>query len=221
MPEVGETRKLSELGLVSRRAVLKGGAAVAAGAGLAATVGSKTAQAGIGRLAPANARRVGDGQFTGPEHTQAWSVPYTDLCIPVGLSDGSLLLIGGDSYNEGTPRLGKDADWRAPIGLRSHSDPLAGKVEIDGAVLDNKGVAHVSRTRRIPAGGRNSRITGGASPMASGRGGTSRPRSSTGASGARSAPPSTTSTSPSATGTRTPITARTITTTSSPIGGPA
>jgi hypothetical protein len=142
MPEVGETRKLSELGLVSRRTMLKGGAAVAAGAGLAATVGSRTAQAGIGRLAPANARRVGDGQFTGWNHTRGYSVPYTDLCIPVGLSDGSLLLIGGDSYNEDSPAQGKGADWRALIGLRSHSNPLAGKIEIDGAVLDDQGVSH-------------------------------------------------------------------------------
>ncbi|WP_419998953.1 DUF4185 domain-containing protein [Streptomyces boninensis] len=141
MREVGETRRLSELGLVSRRTILKAGAGAAAGTGLAMTGGSHPAHAAIGNPVKAKANAIQLGQLTGPSQTGDLSVPYTDLAIPVQLSDGSLLLIGGDTYAGGLPG-DSSADWRSPVALRSHSALSAGEsIVVDGAVADRPGHA--------------------------------------------------------------------------------
>lgn len=112
---------------------------MAAGAGIASVAGSGPAQAGLNHLARANARKI--GQFTGPTLTGQWAADYVDLCIPVRLADGSLLLIGGDTYPASGPPPHPAQDWRCPTGLRSRSDPQAGPVIIDGAVTDRPGHA--------------------------------------------------------------------------------
>lgn len=75
LPKPGETRRLSELGLVSRRFVLKAEAGAVAGAGLAATVGAQPASARTKKLAKANATQR--GLFTGPDQTGRFAAPYT------------------------------------------------------------------------------------------------------------------------------------------------
>src|ERR1700729_4098396 len=107
----GEVRSLAKLGLVSRRTLLKAGAGLTAGAALASTVGVPPAQAGLNKLAQANARFV--RRFTGADLTGQWAAHYVDLCIPVQRADGSLLFIGGDTYTAPPPN--PSADWRAPI----------------------------------------------------------------------------------------------------------
>lgn len=114
--------------------------------------GSALVPAGLNHLAKANARKI--TQFTGPRITHRWAADYVDLCIPVRLADGSLLLVGGDTYPESgpprPPRLPRPPcplppppvhDWRCPTALRSHSDPQTGPVRIDGAVTDRPGHA--------------------------------------------------------------------------------
>ena len=71
IPRSGEVRALTELGVVSRRTVLKGGVGLAAGAALATTVGVPPAQAGLNKLAKANARLV--CRFTGADLTGQWA----------------------------------------------------------------------------------------------------------------------------------------------------
>jgi hypothetical protein len=140
MPRPGEVRTLAELGLVSRRTLLKGGAGLAAGAGLATTVGVPPAQAGLNKLAKANARFV--RRFTGADLTDRWAAHYVDLCIPVQRADGSLLFIGGDTFVATPPSDTKDwrapaNDWRAPVGLTaSPTDPTTSAIEINGAITD-------------------------------------------------------------------------------------
>ena len=132
IPRSGEVRALTELGVVSRRTVLKGGVGLAAGAALATTVGVPPAQAGLNKLAKANARLV--CRFTGADLTGQWAAHYVDLCIPVQRADGSLLFIGGDTYAT-PPPFGND--WRAPVGLTaSPTNPTTSKIVINGAVTD-------------------------------------------------------------------------------------
>jgi hypothetical protein len=133
MPWPGEVRTLAELGLVSRRTLLKGGAGLAAGAALATTVGVPPAQAGLNKLAQANARFV--RRFTGADLTGQWAAHYVDLCIPVQRADGSLLFIGGDTYT--APPPDPSADWRAPVGLTaSPTNPTTSAIVINGAITD-------------------------------------------------------------------------------------
>jgi hypothetical protein len=132
MAHVGTIRTAAELGSISRRRLLTGGAGVALGAALGVTARVSPAEAGLGRLAKANARFV--RRFTGPDLTGRWGAPYVDLCIPVQRADGSLLFIGGDTY--ATPPL-PGSDWRAPIGLTaSPTDPTTSAIVIDGAITD-------------------------------------------------------------------------------------
>jgi hypothetical protein len=134
MPRPGEVRTLAEVGLVSRRTLLKGGAGLAAGAGLATTVGVPPAQAGLNKLATANARLV--RRFTGADLTDRWAAHYVDLCIPVQRADGSLLFIGGDTYVPPAPANSAN-DWRSPVGLTaSPTNPTTSAIEINGAITD-------------------------------------------------------------------------------------
>lgn len=133
MRRPGEVRTLAELGLVSRRTLLKGGIGLAAGAALATTVGVPPAQAGLNKLAQANARCV--RRFTGADRTGQWAAHYVDLCIPVQRVDGSLLFIGGDTYT--APPPDPSADWRAPVGLTaSPTNPTTSAIVINGAITD-------------------------------------------------------------------------------------
>jgi Domain of unknown function (DUF4185) len=131
MPGPGAACALAKLGLVSRRTLLKCGIGLAAGAALP-IVGVSPAQAGLNKLAKANARFV--RRFTGADLTGPWAAHYVDLCIPVQRADGSLLFIGGDTYTT-PPPLG--SDWRAPVGLiASPTNPTISAIVINGAVTD-------------------------------------------------------------------------------------
>lgn len=154
MPESGETHSTAELGL-SRRRFLAAGAGVVAGAGIASLAGAGPARAGLNNLAPANAHKI--VQITGPTYTDKWAAEYVDLGIPVQLSDGSLLLIGGDTYSGGDPGVPAN-DWRCPTGLRADTGGPGGAVQVTGAVEDRPGHAkglvnedHANGTTAIPS----------------------------------------------------------------------
>jgi hypothetical protein len=155
MPRPGEVRTPAELGLVSRRTLLRGGVGLAAGAALPTTVGMSSAQTGLNKLTkPANARWV--CRFTGADLTGKWAAHYVDLCIPVQRADGSLLFIGGDTYTTAPPM---DNDWRAPVGLTAPpTDPMTSAIIINGAVTDTdshaKGLVpepHGGNTTALPS----------------------------------------------------------------------
>ncbi|AKU15558.1 DUF4185 domain-containing protein [Luteipulveratus mongoliensis] len=132
---MSESKTLRELGLSSRRTVLKGGlaaaAAVALPAGVARANPSRTPAAPL-PLGP-TATRIKN--LTGPNETGQWGAALTDLGIPALCPNGTMLFVCGDTF-EG-PNVG-DGQWTAPAGLRSSSADL-GNLTIDGAV----GGAHV------------------------------------------------------------------------------
>lgn len=138
----GETRSISELGLVSRRTVLRAGVAAAAGAGLAvvgAPLAAKAATAGLVR------------NLTGPGLTGQFTAAYTDLGIPALCPDGTILFVCGDTFSD---KVG-GSDWRAPVGLRSSSADL-NSIVIDGAVGGPYAVGlvpegHAGGTTAIPS----------------------------------------------------------------------
>jgi hypothetical protein len=130
------------LGVVSRRTVLKAGAALIVGAGVATM------------SVPWAAKAVGAAQvrnLTGPALTGQFSAGYTDLAIPALCPDGSLLFICGDTFAD---QVG-GSDWRAPVGLRSSSanrdslviDGSVGGAHANGLVPES----HAGGTTAIPS----------------------------------------------------------------------
>ncbi|MFI7090135.1 DUF4185 domain-containing protein [Streptomyces lydicus] len=118
----------------SRRKLLKIGLGVAVGAG---AVGSGTGVAVAGGpgdpSSPTFATKVRN--LSGPAETGPFASPWTDLGIPALCPDGTMLFVGGDTFNgDHVPRPGEPADdWRAPVGLRSGSADL-NNLRIDGSV---------------------------------------------------------------------------------------
>lgn len=109
---------------MERRAVLRAGLGLAAGAGVVGATG------GAARVHPdvISGFRVRD--LTGPAQTGQFAAPWTDLGIPARCPDGSMLFVCGDTF-DGSGVGGPD--WRAPVGLRSSSAAL-GSLVIDGSV---------------------------------------------------------------------------------------
>lgn len=95
---------------LTRRALFIAGAGAAAVGGLNITRASHASAQGL----PGIPYRV--HTLTGPEQTGAFGAAWTDLGIPVRCPNGSLLYIGGDTYDGGYMGEG---DWRCPVGLRS------------------------------------------------------------------------------------------------------
>lgn len=87
-----------------------------AGAGAAAVVGGLEFSRipALAKDQPGLPYRV--NTLTGPEQTGRFGAAWTDLGIPVRCPNGSLLYIGGDTYDGGYMGEG---DWRCPVGLRS------------------------------------------------------------------------------------------------------
>ncbi|MFF9345761.1 DUF4185 domain-containing protein [Streptomyces sp. NPDC014734] len=112
---------------LTRRALLRSTAGAALGvAGLAA--GATTARAAQPRAALITGDKVRD--LTGPTETGRFAAPWTDLGIPARCPDGSMLFVGGDTFDGAGVGA---SDWRAPVGLRSRDSALNSLV-IDGSV---------------------------------------------------------------------------------------
>lgn len=122
-----ERRTLADLGVASRRSVLKAGLGAALGAGSAAA-SAGTAAAEVARPDATSGYKIRD--LTGPDETGQFAAPWTDLGIPARCPDGSMLFVCGDTFDGGG--VG-GPDWRAPIGLRSSSTDLD-NLRIDGSV---------------------------------------------------------------------------------------
>ena len=121
--------------IISRRAVLRAGLGVVAGAGAVAVGAATPGTARAGNLPVVAAYKVRD--LTGPALTGQFAAPWTDLGIPVRCPDGSMLFVCGDTFDgpvvPDTQRPAALSDWRAPVGLRSaNGDPNA--LVIDGSV---------------------------------------------------------------------------------------
>ncbi|AKU15559.1 DUF4185 domain-containing protein [Luteipulveratus mongoliensis] len=129
-----EKKTLTQLGVPSRRAVLRGtvGAAAAAALGGATIKGASAAERGSSRtqmpIGGTSATLLQD--LTGPDLTSRFDAPFTDLGIPVRCADGSMLFIGGDTY-AGTDVL--QGRWSCPVGLRS-SSRVIDELAIDSCV---------------------------------------------------------------------------------------
>lgn len=121
MSSSSESVSLAELGVPSRRTVLKAGLGLAVGAGVVA------ASPRVANAAP-TATKIRN--LSGPAETGPFAAPWSDLGIPALCPNGSMLYVGGDTFDGdgvGGP------DWRAPVGLRSSSSNLS-SLRIDGSV---------------------------------------------------------------------------------------
>ncbi|MGD3109930.1 DUF4185 domain-containing protein [Streptomyces sp. YGL11-2] len=138
----------------SRRKLLKLGVGlgVAVGAGVAVS-GAEVAMAGGPNdpTSPTLATKVKN--LSGPAETGPFASPWTDLGIPVRCPNGTMLFVGGDTFNgDHVPRPGEAPDdWRAPVGLRSGSADL-NNLRIDGSVGGNHAVSLVGEPHH-PVGG--------------------------------------------------------------------
>ncbi|MDI5961971.1 DUF4185 domain-containing protein [Streptantibioticus silvisoli] len=165
MPEPSLSRTAAQLGLTSRRAVLRAGAAGAATVVAGALTGPAYAADRAGTVRAAGTAGTGPGpahpdlitgtrvrDLTGPAQTGQFAAPWTDLGIPALCPDGTMLFVCGDTFDGAG--VG-DTDWRAPVGLRSSSADL-GSLVIDGSVGGShaEGLVpegHVNGTTAIPS----------------------------------------------------------------------
>ncbi|AKU17634.1 DUF4185 domain-containing protein [Luteipulveratus mongoliensis] len=134
---MSDKKTLAQLGVSSRRAVLKGVTGAAAATALAgATARSASASRPTGmRMGPGPGIATRLQDLTGNAQTGRFGARYTDLGIPVRCPDGSMLFVGGDTWDgehifQGT--------WSCPVGLRSGSQDI-NNLTIDSCV----GGAHV------------------------------------------------------------------------------
>ncbi|MGW2847864.1 DUF4185 domain-containing protein, partial [Streptomyces sp. NPDC001274] len=103
----------------SRRGLLKIGIGVVAGVGMVGPAAGTAMAGGPGDpSSPTLAVKVKN--LSGPAETGPFTAPWTDLGIPVRCPDGTMLFVGGDTFDgDHVPRPGEPSDWRAPVGLRS------------------------------------------------------------------------------------------------------
>lgn len=106
----------------TRRAVLGSGMTAALTGVLGVSAARRPAAAATG------ATKIQD--LSGPAQTGQFATPWSDLGIPARCPDGSMLFVGGDSFDGPDIHGG---NWRAPVGLRSSSSIL-GSLTIDSAV---------------------------------------------------------------------------------------
>lgn len=132
---------------VSRRFVLKAGVGLGVAAG--AAIATPLAFAATTRSARPAAKSllVTGGKvanLSGPNETGPFASPWSDLGIPARCPNGSMLFVGGDTFNgDHVPNKGEPAnDWRAPVGFRSSSADL-NSLRIDGSVGGDHAVALV------------------------------------------------------------------------------
>lgn len=111
---------------LSRRTLLSG-----LGAGALTLAAGRPNLAGADPLPLIGGYKVRD--LTGPAQTGAYAAPWTDLGIPARCPDGSLLYVGGDTFNGGG--VG-GPDWRCPVGLRS--------TRSDGVINGSVGGSHAN-----------------------------------------------------------------------------
>lgn len=104
---------------LSRRTVLAGGL------GTAASLIFRTPHAAAASSAVSKVK-----DLSGPAQTGRFATPWSDLGIPARCPDGSMLFVGGDSF-DGAKVPG--SNWRSPVGLRSASSNLD-SLTIDSAV---------------------------------------------------------------------------------------
>ncbi|MFF2013654.1 DUF4185 domain-containing protein [Streptomyces sp. NPDC058195] len=118
----------------SRRTLLKIGIGAAVGAGMVGP-GARAATAGGPGDPSSPTLAVKVKNLSGPDETGPFASPWTDLGIPVLCPDGTMLFVGGDTFDgDRMPQPGgPDGDWRAPVGLRSSSADL-NSLRIDGSV---------------------------------------------------------------------------------------
>ncbi|WP_265447782.1 DUF4185 domain-containing protein [Flexivirga meconopsidis] len=122
----------------TRRTVLTGSAA-------AALTALATRAAGADPLPGSGATKIKD--LSGPAQTGQFATPWSDLGIPARCPDGSMLFVGGDSFDgAGAP----GTNWRSPVGLRSSSSNLA-SLTIDSAVGGSSAVGLVPEGH-VPVG---------------------------------------------------------------------
>lgn len=133
----------------TRRTLLRTGAGLALG-GAALFAGAGAATAGTRRADLVTGAKVRN--LTGPAETGRFAAPWTDLGIPARCPDGSMLLVGGDTFDGGG--VG-GPDWRAPVGLRA-SNPALNSLVVDGSVGGGHAVGlvpegHDGGTTAIPS----------------------------------------------------------------------
>ncbi|RNI20422.1 DUF4185 domain-containing protein [Flexivirga caeni] len=116
----------------TRRAVLGAGAGVALTAALSLDASRQPADAAAGSTG-----KIKD--LSGPAETGQFHAPWSDLGIPALCPDGSMLFVGGDTF-DGSGVGGPN--WRAPVGLRSSSSNLT-SLTIDSAVGGSSAVGLV------------------------------------------------------------------------------
>lgn len=124
----------------SRGTLLRGGAALVAGAALMGTAGAPAAFASEGvqprRIDPNpgfhRARATRMANLTGPGITSRFDADAMDLGCSARTPDGRILFVFGDTFAQA--RVGSD-DWRAPTGLFADgARPLSAGIQWTGAV---------------------------------------------------------------------------------------
>lgn len=123
----------------TRRAVLGATATAALTGALGVSASRRPASAATG------AAKIKD--LSGPAQTGQFATPWSDLGIPAKCPDGSMLFVGGDSF-DGAGVGGPN--WRSPVGLRSSSSNL-GSLTIDSAVGGSSAVGLVPEGH-VPVG---------------------------------------------------------------------
>lgn len=72
--------------------------------------------------------------LTGHKQTGQFAAPWSDLGIPTLCPDGTMFLVGGDTFDgTGHGAMFGGYDWRSPVGLRSSTTDLR-NLKIDGSV---------------------------------------------------------------------------------------
>jgi len=121
---------MARLSRVSRRTLLRAGIGVAVGSGLAGTATAVFANSGSDSGIPGATLATKIANLSGPDETGPFGAAWSDLGIPARCPDGTMLFVGGDTWDGSG--VG-DGDWRAPVALRSgNADPNG--IHIDGAV---------------------------------------------------------------------------------------
>jgi hypothetical protein len=129
---------------VSRRTALKLGAGALVAGGVAAAAPLAFADSDSRQNIPGAALATKLGNLSGPNETGPFQAPWSDLGIPARCPDGSMLFVGGDTFNgDHVPNKGEAPnDWRCPVGFRSSNSDV-NNLRIDGSVGGDHAVSLV------------------------------------------------------------------------------